>query len=935
MQKPLTATGSYIPIRTAMNDPQSADKDLPLRDDIRLLGRILGNTIREQEGEAVFEIVERIRKRAIRFRREDDEAARQELETALDSLSRTRTIQVIRAFSYFSHLANIAEDQHHIRRARAHALMGSPPREGSMAYALARARQAGATWAHFRKLLDKIVVCPVLTAHPTEVRRKSTIDREMEVAQLLRERDRFAFTPDEAKAQEEALKRAILTLWQTSILRRTRLKVLDEVANGLSYYDYTFLREIPRFYAALEDDLDLNASGADIADLPSFLRMGSWIGGDRDGNPFVTADVLRQALGIQSRRMLKFYLDELHALGAELSLDKRLVVVSEQLEELVERSPDRSPQRFDEPYRRAISGLYARLAATAWALDEIEAPQPTVGEAPPYNDAAEFDADLAVVSRSLAANGSASLARGRLRSLRRALDVFGFHLAGIDLRQNSSVHERTVRELFAMARPDMNYGALDEPARVAALREELKTARLLGSPYLRYSEQTAAELAIMRETAEARRRYGKEAIPTYVISKAESVSDVLEVALLLKEAGLVRPLERELDINIVPLFETIADLRSCPKVMDELLALEDYRSFLPSRGGLQEVMLGYSDSNKDGGFLTSGWELYKAEIALIDVFRRHGVTLRLFHGRGGSVGRGGGPSYEAILAQPAGAVEGGIRITEQGEVIAAKYSNPEVGRRNLETIAAAALEAKLQPEQAAPHAEYLVAMEELSMHAYRAYRDLVYETPGFERYFWESTVIGEIVNLNIGSRPASRTSSRQIQDLRAIPWVFGWAQCRLMLPGWFGFGTAVSEWLAARPQDGLATLQAMFDEWPFFHTLLSNMDMVLAKSDIAIASRYADLVGDADLRQVIFQRLRGEWETSVRLLLAITRQEALLDRNPMLARSIRNRFPYLDPLNHVQIELLKRHRAGDADERVVHGIHLTINGIAAGLRNSG
>jgi phosphoenolpyruvate carboxylase len=935
VRKTLTATASYIPIRTAMNDPHSAAKDLPLRDDIRLLGRILGHTIRDQEGEAVFEIVERIRKRAIRFRREDDEAARQELETTLDSLSRSRTIQVTRAFSYFSHLANIAEDQHHIRRARAHALAGSPPREGSMSFALARARGAGATWAQFRKLLDKVLVCPVLTAHPTEVRRKSTIDREMEVAQLLRERDELALTPDEARANEEALTRAILTLWQTSILRRTRLRVLDEVANGLSYYDYTFLREIPRFYAALEDELELNTSGADTTELPSFLRMGSWIGGDRDGNPFVTADVLRQALDIQSRRVLKFYLDEVHALGGELSLDKRLVVVSEQLEELVERSPDRSPQRFDEPYRRAIFGIYARLAATASALDETEAPRPAPGHAPPYGDAAEFAADLAAVSHSLAGNGSVCLARGRLRNLRRALDVFGFHLAGIDLRQNSNVHERTVGELFAMACRGMTYGALDEAARVAALTEELKTARPLGSPHLRYSEETAAELAIMREAAEAHRRYGKEAIPTYVISKAESVSDVLEVALLLKEAGLLRPLERELDVNIVPLFETIGDLRNCPMVMDDLLTLKDYNAFLPSRGALQEVMLGYSDSNKDGGFLTSGWELYKAEIALIDVFRRHGVTLRLFHGRGGSVGRGGGPSYEAILAQPGGAVAGGIRITEQGEVIAAKYSNPEVGRRNLETIAAAALEAKLQPEQAAPRAEYLAAMEELSMHAYAAYRNLVYETPGFERYFWESTVIGEIVNLNIGSRPASRTNSRKIQDLRAIPWVFGWAQCRLMLPGWFGFGTAITKWLAARPQDGLATLQAMYDAWPFFHTLLSNMDMVLAKSDIAIASRYAELVGDADLRKAIFQRLRGEWETSIRLLLAITRQQALLDRNPLLARSIRNRFPYLDPLNHVQIELLKRHRSGDSDERVVHGIHLTINGIAAGLRNSG
>jgi phosphoenolpyruvate carboxylase len=421
-----------------------------------------------------------------------------------------------------------------------------------------------------------------------------------------------------------------------------------------------------------------------------------------------------------------------------------------------------------------------------------------------------------------------------------------------------------------------------------------------------------------------------------VISKADSPSDILEVALLTKEAGLLRPRDSALDLNIVPLFETIRDLRNCGQVMDHLLALPQYARLLESRGRLQEVMLGYSDSNKDGGFLTSGWELYKAEIALIEVFGRHGVRLRLFHGRGGSVGRGGGPSYQAILAQPGGAVQGAIRITEQGEVIASKYSNPEVGRRNLEILAAATLEATLlQSSEAAPRAEYLAAMDELSTHAYRAYRDLVYESPGFEQYFWESTVISEIAKLNIGSRPASRKSSTRIEDLRAIPWVFSWAQCRLMLPGWYGFGAAVKAWLDARPNDGLTMLQAMYREWPLFEGLLSNMDMVLAKSDIAIASRYAELVADPDLRERIFSRIRSEWRDTIDALLAIMEHEALLQANPLLARSIRNRFPYLDPLNHMQVELLKRYRAGDADENVVQGIHLTINGIAAGLRNSG
>ncbi|WP_441998739.1 phosphoenolpyruvate carboxylase [Microvirga sp. 2TAF3] len=912
------------------------DKDLPLRDDIRLLGRLLGDTIREQEGEAAFEIVERIRQTSIRFHRDEDEAARRELETTLNSLSHGRTNQIIRAYSYFSHLANIAEDQHHVRRSRAHAMAASAPREGTIARALKLAREAGVTQSDLQRFFSSALVCPVLTAHPTEVRRKSTIDREMEVAQILAQRDRQRLTPEEIATSEEALRRAILTLWQTSILRRNRLKVIDEVMNGLSYYDYTFFQELPRFYASLEDQLAVMDPLWTTLELPSFLRMGSWIGGDRDGNPFVTADALRQALLLQSRQALGFYLEEINLLGSELSLDGRYVSVSEQLQKLADISPDLSPHRQDEPYRRAISGIYARLAATATALGHGEVARHAVGEAPAYAGVDELEGDLSTLHRSLMSNGSGTLARGRLRKLRRAVDVFGFHLASLDLRQNSDVHERVVGELFEKASPGIGYAGLSEEGRIALLLEELRTPRPLTSPYLDYSQETASELAIVHEAAEAHKRYGRAAVPNYVISKASTPSDILEVALLLKEVGLLRPRDGEMSVNIIPLFETIGDLRQCSRVMDELFSMPDYMRFLRSRDQAQEVMLGYSDSNKDGGFLTSGWELYKAEIELIEVFKRHGVALRLFHGRGGSVGRGGGPSYQAILAQPGGAVQGAIRITEQGEVIAGKYSNPDLGRRNLEILAAATLEASLlHTGSPAPREEYLKAMEELSDSAYKAYRNLVYETEGFERYFWESTVIGEIAHLNIGSRPASRTNSRRIEDLRAIPWVFGWAQCRLMLPGWYGFGSAVNAWLKAHPDTGLALLQEMYREWPFFEALLSNMDMVLAKSNIAIASRYAKLVEDEGLREAIFPRLRREWEDSIAKLLAITGQNTMLDRNPLLARSIRNRFPYLDPLNHLQIELLKRHRAGDADERVVQGIHLSINGIAAGLRNSG
>jgi phosphoenolpyruvate carboxylase len=917
-----------------MNIVEPPDRDQSLRDDIRMLGRILGDTVRAQQGEAAFEAIERIRQISVQSRRDDDEAARSELEKTLSSLPRDRAIEVVRAGAFFSHLANIAEDLHNIRNMRADELVDGAPSEGTIACALSRAKAANVSRAQLLHLFGTILVSPVLTAHPTEVRRKSVIDREMEVAGLLAERDR-RMTPRESAAGEEALLRAVLTLWQTSLLRRDRPAVIDEVTNNLSYYDHTFLRELPRLYGMIEDQLAAYDPAFNKDDLPSFMGMGSWIGGDRDGNPFVNADVLTQTLGMQSKRIFDFYLDELHQLGAELSLDCDCIGISDDLQELADRSPDTSPRRAAEPYRRAITGIYARLVATARAVGHTVVPRPAVGPAEPYAAAVELGSDLDVMSRSLHANGSALIARGRLRSLRRAVEVFGFHLASVDLRQNSDVHERVVTELVNTA-TGINYSAKEENGRVAFLLLELATPRPLSSPHFTYSAETMSELDIARAAAQVHKRYGKAAVPNYVISKANAVSDVLEVAVLLKEVGLLRPAAGELDVNIVPLFETIEDLQNCGKVIDALFSIPAYKNLLKSRGGVQEIMLGYSDSNKDGGFLTSGWELYKAELGLIDVFRRHGVRLRLFHGRGGSVGRGGGPSYDAIMAQPEGAVQAGIRITEQGEVIAGKYANPETGRRNLEIIAAAAIEAALVPaERAKPRDDFLAAMEELSAHAYRAYRSLVYETAGFERYFWESTVISEIANLHIGSRPASRKKSTRIEDLRAIPWVFGWAQCRLMLPAWYGFGSAVKAWLAAHPEAGMPFLQAMAREWPFFRTLLSNMDMVLAKSDIAIASRYMQLVEDPALREAIFSRLRAEWQDSIDALLAILGQKALLERNPALARTIRNRFPYVDPLNYVQLELLKRYRNGDTDERVVQGIHLTINGIAAGLRNSG
>lgn len=912
------------------------DKDLSLREDIRRLGRLLGDTVRNQHGDAIFEVIEQVRQNAIRFSRDGEAQAAAALQATLNSLSNDETTQVIRAFSYFSHLVNLAEDQHHIRRTRAHLIAGSAARPGSLAHTIQSLYDTGHSSQQLQHFFAHALVAPVLTAHPTEVQRKSILNCQMVISRLLDERDRMQLTPEESAANDEALSRAILTLWQTRMLRTSKLSVLDEVENGLSFYDATFLREVPHLYAGLEDLLNQRDKSWQQAELPSFMKLGSWIGGDRDGNPFVTASVLEKTLAMQANRVFKFYLEELHTLGSQLSMATLLVQASSDLIALAERSPDHSPHRADEPYRLAISGMYARLAASYTQLlghTPVIAPS---GPASPYATAEELAADLETIHHSLSQNGSAAITRGRLRHLRRAVRVFGFYLAPVDLRQNSDVHERVVAELLRCANPEIDYLALNEEQRIQLLSREIASPRPLASPYLNYSEETLSELAIYKAAAQAQKAYGKAAVPNCIISKTDGVSDMLELALLLKEAGLLHPAQERLDVNIIPLFETIGDLQNSARAMDALFNLPVYARLLQSRGMAQEVMLGYSDSNKDGGFLTSGWELYKAELELIEVFKRHQVRLRLFHGRGGSVGRGGGPSYNAILAQPAGAVQGQIRLTEQGEVITAKYANPEVGRRNLEVLVAATMEASLLAHtEAPPKPEFLSAMEQMSASAFAAYRNLVYETEGFEAYFWESTVIAEIAGLNIGSRPASRKKSTAIDDLRAIPWVFSWSQCRIMLPGWFGFGSAVSAYLAEQGEAGLATLQAMYRDWSFFKTLLSNMEMVLAKSDMEIASKYAQLVKDESLRQAIFPRIQQEHAKTIAVLMQITGQSQLLADNPLLARSIRNRFPYMSPLNHVQVELLKRYRQGDSDERVRRGIHLSINGIAAGLRNSG
>ena len=934
---------------------QRKDNERPLVEDIRLLGRILGDVIREHDGVQAFELVEQVRRLSVAFRRDADHAADKALKKLLKGLGAAQTVSVIRAFTYFSHLANLAEDRHQIRRHALHERAGDV-QEGSLEVALARLREGGIGTKAVAQSLAQSFISPVLTAHPTEVQRKSILDAERAIAQLLAARDDMkrlgtdasghtdAPTLRELASNEAQMRARVIQLWQTRLLRYSKLSVADEIENALSYYETTFLREIPKLYANMEQML-----GQPVPH--TFLRMGQWIGGDRDGNPNVSAQTLDYALRRQSEVALLHYLNEVHNLGGELSLSASLTQCSPDMQALAEHSPDQNPHRRDEPYRRALIGIYARLAATLQQLTGTEATRHPVVPQSAYTQPQEFVQDLRTIEASLLTNHAGALSAQRLHPLIRAVEVFGFHLATVDLRQSSDKHEEVVAELLRVARVHPNYSALPEAEKRSLLLELLQDARSLHVQGADYSAHTQAEQAIFSKARVMRERFGKEAIRHYIISHTESVSDLLEVLLLQKEAGLLRgtlDLDAVCDLIVVPLFETIEDLRNAAPIMRELYALPGVAALVQRSGGEQDIMLGYSDSNKDGGIFTSNWELYRAEIALVEVFDELGASgnptrLRMFHGRGGTVGRGGGPSYQAILAQPPGTVRGQIRLTEQGEVIGSKYANPEIGRRNLETLVAATLEATLLQATKPASKTFLAAAHELSAHSMAAYRALVYETPGFADYFFSATPLREITELNIGSRPASRKSTQAIEDLRAIPWGFSWGQCRLTLPGWFGFGSAVhafihgadGEYTAAQAKERIALLQKMQRQWPFFQTLLSNMDMVIAKSDMALAARYSELVDDARLRRKIFGAIEQEWHRTADALSLITGYKQRLAANPSLQRSIHHRFPYIDPLHHLQVELVRRYRAGQSDERVQRGIHISINGIAAGLRNTG
>jgi phosphoenolpyruvate carboxylase len=880
--------------------------------DIRYLGRLLGEVIRAYGGDPLFRRIEYIRSASVDRHR--GVAGANEIDPGLDSLGLDEMLAFVQSFMLFSMLANLAEDR-----------QGVAAEPGAdVASALRRLAAEGIGSGEAMALLDHGLIAPVLTAHPTEVRRKSMIDHRNHIAALMLLRDQGRIETTGGDLIEDALRRQIALLWQTRPLRRERLYVADEVETALSYLREIFLPVLPALYARWERTFGHRPK--------SFLRPGSWIGGDRDGNPNVTAASLELALGRAAEIVIAHYLDKLHELGAELSISTEHGSTTPEVNALAERSHDAGAARADEPYRRAISGIYARLAATYKAITGQDPARPARLEAEAYADPQAFRADLIEIAHALQKDGGGVMATGgALGRLIRAVETFGFHLATLDLRQNSDVHARVVAELLASAGVEADYDALDEDERIELLTRELRTLRLLSTPFAQYSDETISELAIVKAAAEAHQRYGPQCITTYIISKCDSISDMLEVYILLKEAGLYRPGDPpQAAIMVVPLFETIGDLENAPGIMKAWFELEEIASIAKARG-YQEVMVGYSDSNKDGGYLTSVWSLNHGSAELAKVFAGAGVGMQLFHGRGGAVGRGGGSSFAAILAQPGGTVQGRIRITEQGEVIAAKYGTPESAIANLEAIASATLLASLDGP-AIPSSErprFAAAMEELSANAFKAYRSLVYGNDGFRTFFRQMTPIAEIAGLKIGSRPASRTKSDRIEDLRAIPWVFSWAQARVMLPGWYGVGHALKDF------KDKALLREMAEAWPFFQATLANMEMVLAKSDMAIAARYAALVEDQSLAKDLFGRIRDDWQATHDAFLSVTRQTRLLEKNPALDTSIRLRLPYIEPLNLLQVELLKRHRAGESDARVREGIELSINAIATALRNSG
>jgi phosphoenolpyruvate carboxylase len=915
-------------------------KDEPLRRDINLLGRVLGQVLIEQEGEELFETEEEVRLLCKRLRFGYDPALDERLRRKIEVLDSEQLRKIVRAFSVYFQLVNIAERYHRIRRRRQYeSSRSNPPQRASLASALSRLEEEGLGAQRLREVLGGMSVGLVLTAHPTEAMRRSVRRKHVGIGEMLESLESGALTWKERRRLEEKLAEEVTVLWQTDELRVRRPEVTQEIERTLLFFENPLISATLDVYRELEDEL-ARRFPEDAPEVGRVLEFGSWVGGDQDGNPFVKPDTLSAALELHRELILRRHLSSVLSLVDHMSQSARLVGVSEELLASVERDEGLLPETAEryrgldpnEIYHRKLLFVAERLRRT------LGGP----GSPASYPGVSDFVEDLSIVRRSLLDHGGERVARGGLRDLIRQAEVFGFHLAKLDVRQESSRIVDAAAELVATGTGE-DLMAMDEEARASLLwRLVVDPAPLPHNPD-GLSDGSREVLETFERIRQAKEAFSGPPIETFILSMAHQASDVLCVQLLARRAGLLEVDESGRctanHLRITPLFETIDDLERAPDVLRRLLEDPFYRSSLSRTDDQQEIMLGYSDSGKDAGYVTSNWALYKAQGSLSRVAHEHGVRLRLFHGRGGSAGRGGGPSYQAIMAQPPGTLDGRIRITEQGEVISFKYSMRGLARRNLDTVLAAVLESCASAERSTvqPDARWVTAMEELSDRARETYRELVYEDEGFLTFFSGASPIGEISMLNMGSRPARRVQDAEVESLRAIPWVFAWTQNRFLLPSWYGAGTALGDY--ASRDGGLDTLREMYEQWPFFRTLTDFMQMTLAKSDLRIAETYTSLVDDPTTRERLWRRIFDEHAACVGALLKITGQENLLDDSPVLQRSIRLRNPYVDPLSYVQVNLLRRLRAlpEDSPERepTLNTLLLTISGISSGMLNTG
>jgi phosphoenolpyruvate carboxylase len=902
-----------------------------LSKDIYLLGGLLGDAIRAQAGEAAFALEEEVRALGKAFRAGKQDAG-EELAALVAGLGPDDTSLLIRAFTSYFQLINLSEDSERVRRIRRREAENGPaPRRGSIAESVGILKARGLSASELQALLNRASVRLVMTAHPTEARRRTVIDKQARLFRVLRDLDERNTLPREEARVRTRVASTVAELWSSNEVRAIQPTVIDELQAGLVHFRSTLVHVLPQIYRDLEEALKEHYPDDEFV-VPPFLNFGSWVGGDRDGNPNVTPALTAEALGVMRHHAIEFLEGRLLELAGRISVSTLVTGPVPGLVALIDENAARFPdlaadlegRNHDEPYRRALTLMRERLRAARRR------------EPGAYVSADELVLDLRTIEQTLVDQGEPLIVLGDLHDVIRQVEVFGFHFARLDVRDHSRRHETALAEVLKLTGVASDYSALEEEQKIELLCAEIAQPRPLIPLSLEALSQDAREvIETFRLIHELITGEHRGAIRTYIISAAETPSDVLEVLLLMKESQLADPGGAHTLLEIAPLFEQGASLAAAKETMARLLAMPVYRTAVQSWGDAQEVMIGYSDSNKEIGYLASSWALYAAQVELSRLFEAHGVDFTFFHGRGGSIGRGGGPTNVAILAQPPGTVRGRIKLTEQGEVVSARYSIPEIAHRELELVAGAVLVSAiggLGQGEPPRMGKYQAAIAQMADWSQCAYRELVYGDPEFIAFFHQATPIEELSQLKLGSRPARRTASSRIEDLRAIPWVFSWTQSRILLPGWFGLGTALAQ---GRDAFGIELLREMDAQWPFFSAMLANAELALAKADMPIAERYVQLVEPETLRDRIWDRIRCEYALTREMLLAVTNQEKLLDRDPVLQRSIERRNPYVDPLSFIQLDLLRRLRTEGRPEALQRPVLLAINGIAGALKNTG